>query len=146
MPRLTLRTSATATTTPPSAATDGKPLFRGDPNQVAGEGFDSLNLQDVMVLVDSTAGSAVMTVTVRLWGYYAPTGKWYPLGPTPPAGADTLRGLLNNGVAIGELAAPADLIRFAQPFGYLTNFSRIDAEIQAIGGTATAITVTLEAR
>jgi hypothetical protein len=54
--------------------------------------------------------------------------------------------MLNNGVAIGEFAAPTDVLRFAQPFGYLSNFSRLDAEIQAIGGTATAVTVVIEAR
>ena len=146
MPRLTLLSAATAQAAP-SVATDGKPLFRGATGQVPGEGFDSCNLFDAVVLLHSTAGSGVMTASVRLWGYYEPANKWYPLGPVQAGGTDTNRGLLNNGVTIGEFASPADQLLFSQPIGYLANFSRVAAEIVgALGGTSTAITVVLEAR
>ncbi len=146
MARLTLVTSSTTTTSPPTSASDGKPLFMGDPLQAIGEGFDSQNLEDLIALVFSTAGSGVMTCSVRLWGYYLPSNIWVPWGITPVGGTDTNRGLLNNGVTIGEFAAPADLLRFAQPVGYCRHFSRAAAEIFAIAGTATAVSVVLEAK
>jgi hypothetical protein len=88
---------------------------------------------EVEVIVRSTAGSATMTCTVRLWGYVAST--WVPLGP----GADATKGYLNNGAAIGETAA--DTIVHAERVRGLFSFDRVYAEILAIGGTSTAINV-----
>jgi hypothetical protein len=92
---------------------------------------------DAEVLVRSTAGSATMTCTVRLWGYSTIAATWFPLGP----GADLTKGYLNNGAAIGESVSGVDSISHAERVRGLFSFDRIYAEILAIGGTSTAITV-----
>ena len=93
--------------------------------------------RDVVVTVYSTAGSATMTTTVKLWGYTIASGVWVPLG----TGADATKGTINAGAAIGETAGIADVIRHSEIVSGLFNFDRVYAELTAIGGTATAITV-----
>ncbi len=88
-----------------------------------------------IVIVRSTAGSATMTTTVKLWGYSTIATQWFPLG----VGADALKGVLNAGAAIGETGA--DLIQHAEIVSGLFTFDRLYAEITAIGGTSTAINV-----
>ena len=89
------------------------------------------------VLVRSTAGSATMVVTVRLWGYSTVAATWFPLGP----GAAATKGYLNNGAALDELPTVANTISHAERVRGLFSFDRIYAEILVIGGTSTAITV-----
>jgi len=127
---------------PPSAATDGKPLRRG-----AGSGTDiqvgfDTPIEDAVCELWSTAGSGAMTAAVRLWGFSAEAATWFPIGITPAAGTDTNRGLLNNGVTIGEMTTVADKLAFAQVIGGLRVFTRVAAEIVgALGGVSTAISV-----
>lgn len=93
-------------------------------------------LQDAgVVLVKSTAGSAVMTVTVRLWVYSELTHAWHPLGVNGTT--ITLRGVLNDGTAVTE--DPSDVLTHTEPVQYLSGFERIYAEVTAIGGTSTAV-------
>ena len=54
--------------------------------------------QKAVVAVYSTAGSATMTATIKLWGYLTDAARWFPLG----IGADALKGVMNGGAAIGE--------------------------------------------
>lgn len=86
--------------------------------------------------VVSTAGSATMTVTIRVWGYDG--ANWTPLGNSATG---TSQGILNDGNAITE--SSADKIAFSQPISYLGAYSRVYFEITAIGGTSTAVTVFL---
>lgn len=87
------------------------------------------------VAVYSTGGSATMTATIRLWGYLAGPAVWLPLGP----GADTTKGYLNGGAAIGETGT--NEIRHVEELSNAFHFDRLYAEILAIGGTNTAISV-----
>lgn len=98
------------------------------------------------IFVRSTAGSATMSVTIRLWGYavLGGVGAWYPIGPGITGSADSTRGVLNNGQAIGEIAS--DKIAHSEQLYGLTQYDRIYAEIVAIGGTSTAITAWLGLR
>ena len=126
---LTLLASATATNSPPTLASDGVSLatsaIRGDRG---------------LCLVQSTAGSGTMTVTIRLWGYSAVPAAWAPLG----YGADATKGVINDGAALGETGT--NLIQHAELIDGLENFDRLYAEITAIGGTSTAISCYLAAR
>ncbi len=105
----------------------------------AGEAIPSANIWplpgDAVVLVYSTAGSATMTATIKLWGYVTAAATWVPLG----VGADTTKGTLNAGAAIGETSS--DVLRHSEIVSGLFGFDRIYAEVVAIGGTSTAVTV-----
>lgn len=121
--------SATATNSPPSGAAAGVDmnLFRR---------FGDLP-GDVMAKIVSTAGSAVMTVSIRVWGYDGTRWTPYPIGVIG-TGTDATRGMLNSGVAIGE--AGADVLRYTEIIPYFPFFTRVYFEITAIGGTSTAVT------
>lgn len=124
MKSITLLTAATATNSPPTATS----------NTV---GVDIPFLCDqAVVFVHSTAGSNVMTATVRLWGFSRALQRWFPLG------SGTTPGVLNAGVAIPEISA--DYIAYAEPVANLRAFERLYAEITAIAGTSTAVTVTAD--
>jgi hypothetical protein len=123
--QITLLTAATATTSAPSAATDGVALPH--------------TTDYATLLMHSTAGSGTMTVTGKLWGYNTQTGKWYPLG----TGTDgTLKGIVNDGAAVTEVSA--DAIVHAEPVAGLRSFQRVALQVTAIGGTSTAITAVLD--
>lgn len=122
-----LLASATAANSPPSGAS-------------AGLSVDAIKaifgvVPDVMSLhVHSTAGSATMTATFKLWGYLGATLGWVPVG----TGTDTGKGTINGGAAIGETST--DALMHVEPVGYLGHFVRVYLEITAIGGTSTAVT------
>ena len=122
---------ATATNGAPSAASDGVAL--------------PPRWGDATALVRSTAGSGTMSVTIKLWVYWDGSADgstdavgWYPLGTNSTA-AD--KGKLNEQSAIGETSA--DLIAHAERVVGLNAFTRAYAEVTAIAGTATAISVWL---
>ena len=124
-----LLASATATNSPPSGASAGL-----DVGVIVGKlGF--LPPQMGIVLA-STAGSATMTATVRLWGYLPTIGSglWLPMG----TGTDSLKGVLNDGTAIGETGT--DTIRHFEVVNFPSLVARFYLEITAIGGTSTAVT------
>lgn len=124
-----LLAAATATNSPPSGASAGVPI-----------GQDVLDGGAPVyggLFVASTAGSATMTVTLKLWAYIAAAAVWAPCG----TGTAALRGVLNGGVAIDEIAA--DLIRHYETIGIPWAFDRMYLEITAIGGTDTAISAWL---
>lgn len=118
--------AATATNSPPSGALAGVANPAASVNPLPTE---------VTVAVYSTAGSGVMTATIKLWGYLAAPGVWVPMG----VGADTTKGTLNAGAAIGETTA--DKILHSERVVGLFSYDRVYAEVTAIGGTATAVTV-----
>jgi hypothetical protein len=85
----------------------------------------------------STAGSATMTVTARVWVQLngaAATKVWVPYGP----GTAAFKGMLNDGAPINETSA--DLLRHVERLPLPGHFLRIYLEITAIGGTSTAVT------
>mgnify|MGYP001233795037 CR=1 FL=1 len=131
--RIEIGAATTSTTAGPSSATDGVSLL-------------SLGLGDVpyegIAQVISTAGSGTMTATVRLWGYneISAAAGWTPL-PLGVIGTGTelTRGMLNNGVAIGETTA-GDTIRYSETVTGLSMYSRIYAQVTAIAGTGTSVT------
>src|SRR3990167_1863205 len=86
-----------------------------------------------LLMVKSTAGSATMSCTLRVWGYSAVSKEWHPVG----TGTDALKGTINNGVALGETST--DTIAHAEVLYGLENFERVYLEVVAISGTATAI-------
>lgn len=120
MARKALLSAATATNSPPSGATAGVDI-------ASLLGALGVFPEAFSFLVYSTAGSATMTVTVRIWGYDEDSGFWFPLG------------YLNGGSAIAELST--DIIRHAEPMDLAGHFDRLYAELTTIGGTSTAITV-----
>ena len=130
-----LLASATAANSPPSgssaglAVSDIVALFNYAPD-------------DVTLLLFSTAGSATMTVTARLWGYHPiGAGYWCPLG----TGADADKGKINAGAAIGETGA--DTIRHSEVISLVgIAGTRIYLEITNIGGTSTAVEAHLVVR
>jgi len=127
---ITLLTSATATNSAPSGSSAG----------VSTNGLKTGgNIPDTCsVFVKSTAGSGTMTVTIKLFGYVldAPiSGSWFVLG----TGAVATRGILNEGAAIDEVVPNG--LRHVEPLSYCGTFDRLYAEITAIGGSATAVSV-----
>lgn len=131
--------SATATNSPPATATAGVSMV------AILDAFGGVLPPDMRIVATSTAGSATMSVTLRLWEMFGTlasqtNGLWSP----PGVGADSVKGLLNGGVAIGEVTA--DVIRHSEVISLGAHASRVYVEITAIGGTATAITVFLVGR
>ena len=91
---------------------------------------------EVMTLVvRSTAGSATMTATCRLWQYIG--AVWFPVG----TGTGSTSGVINVAVALTE--AGSDVLRHTEPIYTPQHCSRLYLEITAIGGTSTAITAEL---
>lgn len=124
-----LLASAIATNSPPSGAAAGIDIHKLN---VFGLIPDTVSL-----LLFSTAGSASMTVTCRIWGYHTDATTWFPLG----IGTATGKGVINDGAAIPETVA--DKIAHAEPLDLPLHFSRLYLEITAIGGTDTAVTCLL---
>jgi hypothetical protein len=92
-----------------------------------------------VLLVRSVLGSGTMTATIRLWGYFPSTQRWYALG------TGTNQGYVNGGAAISEISTAADRIAQAEGVAGLRRCSRIYAEIIGVlGGTATEIEVYLD--
>lgn len=125
MPVVTLQTAATATTTAPTTVAHGVDII-----DIAATNVGSLQ-------VHSTAGSDTMTCTLRMWGWSPEHLKWLPLGP----GVDADKGKINLVSALGETGT--DLIAHEETFQHFRMFTRLEAQVTAIGGTATAITVKL---
>lgn len=112
-----LLSGATATNGAPSIAS----ATAGSPHPFASD--------QAVVCVYSTAGSGTMTVQVRIWGYETALARWFDLG------------VLNEGADITESAA--DIISYAEGIAGLRAFDRFYAEVVAIGGTSTAVTVAM---
>ena len=128
--------SATATNSPPSGASAGVSV---DAIKAA---FGGILPDEVSLRIASTAGSASMTATFKLWGYHgSPITQWTACG----TGAGASKGLINGGAAVDE-GPVADTIAHAEPVTSLAHFQRIYLEITAIGGTSTAVTAWLVAR
>lgn len=127
-----LLNAVTATNSPPTASTDGQPT-----NDIKVGG----NVPDMaLITVRSTAGSATMTVTLKLWGFSLAAADWCPVGTDATAAN---KGLLNQGNAIPE-GPEADTIQHTEPLADPGLFTRLYMEVTAIGGTATAVSCWVE--
>lgn len=136
-----LLASATAVNNPPASLTDGVAV-----DQIA-SAFGGIVPDDLTLLLVSTAGSATMSCSARLWmkfatlaGLTSAPGCWAPAG----VGTGAAKGLINAGASIDETGA--DMLRHAEPVGLVAHAERVFIEITAIGGTATAVTVFLVGR
>ncbi len=130
---------ATGVTGVPTQATDGVPCYY-NPSGTAGSADvgafrASTPARESTIFVRSTAGSGVMNVTLRVWGYLKAMGAWTPVGASPAGDAN--KGKLNAGVAIGEVTT--DSIVHSEPFLLAGHFDRLFLEVVAINGTSTAI-------
>ncbi len=87
------------------------------------------NLHDAgIILVNSTAGSGTMDVTVRIWCYSYLNFTWHPMGSDDTT--VTNRGMLNDKFKIEEDIA--DKLAHTEPIIYLSGFDRIYAQIVAV--------------
>lgn len=82
------------------------------------------------VLLRSVRGSGTMTADIRLWGWSKATLRWYNLGQ------------INSGTPVGELST--DAIAHAEPIVGLRRFTKLYAEIEALGGTATEVELVVD--
>ena len=124
MAQITLLSAVTATNGAPSGLVGAAVPFATD--------YATLFLH-------STAGSATMTVTCKLWGYNLQLAKWYPLGTHATAAT---KGIINEGNAVGETGT--DVIAHCEPLAGLRNIQRLYLEVTSIGGTSTAITAVVD--
>jgi hypothetical protein len=140
---VTILSARTTTNSAPSGATAGVQI-RKTSSSTAGRGLSAA--QRALILIKSTAGSGTMTATVKLWGYISagsgdaanPAAGWYPLGTSSTAAN---KGIVNEQSAMGETTA--DGIAHAEVLENIAPFDRLYAEVTAIGGTSTAISVFL---
>lgn len=87
----------------------------------------------IRIGIKSTAGSATMTVTLRVWYRFGSTIGWM-VGKAIEASSATPQ----TAVAIGETTA--DAIAYTESVEYPSAADRVYLEIVAIGGTSTAVT------
>lgn len=116
-------TAVTAANGIPSGATAGVPL-RGPLCTVD---YDVGDVDALLAVVKSTAGSGTMVAKVKIWGYVTGAACWVPLL------------FLNAGADIAE--AGADNLAHSEIVRGVRECSRIYAEVVSIGGTATAVEV-----
>ncbi len=92
-----------------------------------------------VLLIRNVAGSGTLTATVRLYGFFPSTQRWYALG------TGTNQGYVNAGAAISEIATSTDRIAQAEGVAGLRRCTRVYAEIVgALGGTGTEIEIVLD--
>ena len=104
----------------------------GIPSAAAGISTNTIQGRDkIRVAVASTAGSGVMTVTLRLWGKAG--GIWFRLKDLNASSAAP-----HTAVAIPETSA--DAIQYSEEVAGVSGCDRLYLEIVAIAGTATAVT------
>lgn len=128
--------AATATTAVPVYATDGV-----DVGAILDDRYGKAAWPTMCgVAVRTTAGSATMTATIKLWAgyrYSVSAGQYLAASP----GSSTTAGLLNGGAALDEHAT--DDIGRMDIISYPRLARKWAAQVTAIGGTATAVTVDL---
>lgn len=128
-----LLSGATATSSAPTAATDGVNLRRGGPGTV-GKGIRE---EDSAALVLTATGTGALTFQGRIWVYSPRAAKWLPLG-TSTTIAD--RGKLNQAATI----TGSDTLEHAELIQGLSCFTRVCLQVTTITGTNCSVTVALE--
>jgi hypothetical protein len=132
--------SVTAANSPPASLTAGVAV-----DQIA-SAFGGIVPDDLTLLLVSTAGSATMSCSGRLWMKFGTLGSLTSIGAWAPAGVGTgaAKGLINAGASIDETGT--DMLRHAEPVSLVAHAERIYLEITAIGGTSTAVRAFLVGR
>jgi hypothetical protein len=126
-----LFTGLAATSAVPTLATDGVPCYRNENSPQTtdyGVCYTGRASREASIMIRGT-GTGTVTGTFRLWGFCGALGKWVPVG----TGADTTKGTLNAGAAIGEVNA--DEVLHSEPFYVAGHFDRLYLQCTAIGGT-----------
>lgn len=128
-----LFTGLAAANNPPALVTDGVPCYRDDnlpPIKDYGICMPSRPSQEASIVIKGT-GTGTVSGTFRLWGYVAALGggTWVPLG----TGADTTKGTINGGSALGEVKS--DIVLHAEPLLLAGHFNRLYLEMTAVSGT-----------
>ncbi len=132
-----LLTGQTTTSSAPTLVTDGVACYP-DNNILGpanGANYATKASREAMLHVHNSAGSGTVAATLRLWGYLAATGQWYPIG----AGADATKGTINAGASMGETTS--DKLNHCEPFYLMGMFDRLYVQVTAISGTNTAVDV-----
>lgn len=127
---VTIATAIAAANGAPTLATQGVAL-RG-PTVKIDKQLRDVKMLDAWVDVISSAGSGVMTVTARIWGYHNDLAKWAVIKT------------LNAGVAIAETGT--DTINYAELVFGIGMFDRVYAEVTALAGTTPAFDFHLHCR
>lgn len=125
MADITLLSSATATTSAPSAATDGVAL-------------PGCTDRAVLFAYGACTAGQTYSVTLKMWGYKASLAKWFPMGIDATAAN---KGLINGGSALGETGT--DLMAHCEELSALRRFDRVACQVTAISGTGTEVSVVL---
>lgn len=118
-----LLTAATSTNAAPTLVTDGLAI---NDNPRSAEG---------LLVLKSTAGSGVMTVTIRMWGWSDVAAVWFPLG----VGSEGSKGTIDAGTSIEEEGA--NTLQHGELLTGVQHIERLYAQITAIGGAATAVSM-----
>lgn len=126
MAQITLLSAATATNGAPSGAT-------------AGVKMPHLTDRAVLFAYGDCDAAGTYSCTIKLWGYNTSLAKWFPLGTDATAAN---KGIINGGSALGE--TEADIMTHAEEVTGLRRFDRMYAEVTAISGTGTDVTVVLD--
>lgn len=126
MAQVTLLTAATATNSAPSGAT-------------AGVAMPHLTDRALLFAYGTCTAGQTYSVTLKLWGYNATLATWFPLGTHATAAT---KGVLNAGNALGE--TQSDSMQHCEEITSLRKIHRVYAEVTAISGTGTAVTVVLD--
>jgi hypothetical protein len=126
-----LLTGATAANSPPALVTDGVPMF---PNESiygsdTGVSFATVPTHEGAIVIKGVASGGTIAATFRLWGYHDDLAEWVPLG----TGADTTKGTLNAGAAMG--ATKTNKILHAEAVVLVGNFTRLYLELIGPAGT-----------
>ena len=130
MSRLTILSTATSSAAP-TAVTEGVALRVSDahPGRL-GEGFHD-NIDTWVLSLWNDAGTGTISLSyARLWVWHPAAARWFPLGN----GADTTKGYVNDGTALGESAA--NQVLHTEVLRGLGAFTRVAVELGTVGGTA----------
>lgn len=114
----------------PSGASAGVPNYPNENKLTApsGASYSTKAARESNIMIKGT-GSGTVAGTFRLWGYLDALAEWVPLG----VGADTTKGTLNAGNAIGETAT--DKVLHCEPVLLAGLFTRIYLELLSPSGT-----------
>lgn len=115
----------------PSLATDGVPVY--PVNTVLGSDTgvspNTRPARESTLFAKVVGSGGTVSATLRLWGYHKDLGEWVPIG----TGADTTKGVLNSGSAIG--ATKTNKALHCEPLLLAGHFDRLYVEVTAISGT-----------
>lgn len=133
-----LLTGIIATNGQPSTPNDGVPVYETDNSSTTGDvnaavSYMSRASREGSLVLKGVASGGTASVTARLWGYHAALGQWVPMG----AGADTTKGVINAGAAMGP--TKTNTVLHAEPVLLLGMFDRVYLEITAISGTSMTV-------